>query len=42
MTTTPRNSPNSAAGDSLTDLEILEPTILMIGDTLRAKLPAAH
>jgi hypothetical protein len=32
----------STAGDSLTDLEILEPTILMIGDTLRAKLPAAH
>nr|WP_294529374.1 hypothetical protein [uncultured Rhodopila sp.] len=32
----------SAAGDSLTDLEILEPAILMIGDTLRAKLPAAH
>jgi hypothetical protein len=32
----------SAAGDSLTDLEILEPTILMIGDALRAKLPAAH
>jgi hypothetical protein len=32
----------SAAGDSLTDLEILEPAILMIGDTLRAQLPAAH
>nr|WP_294552979.1 hypothetical protein [uncultured Rhodopila sp.] len=32
----------SAAGDSLTDLEILEPAILMIGETLRAKLPAAH
>jgi hypothetical protein len=32
----------SAAADSLADLEILEPTILLIGDTLRSKLPAPH
>jgi len=32
----------SAAAESLTDLEILEPTLLLIGDTLRAKLPAGH
>lgn len=31
----------SAAADSLADLEILEPTLLLIGDTLRAKLPPA-
>ena len=31
-----------AAADSLTDLEIFEPTLLLIGDALRAKLPAAH
>ena len=30
----------SAAADSLNDLEILEPTVIMIGDYLRAKLPA--
>ena len=29
----------SAAADSLNDLEILEPTVIMIGDYLRAKLP---
>lgn len=29
----------SAAGDALNDLEILEPTVVMIGDYLRAKLP---
>ena len=32
----------AAAGDSLNDLEVLEPTVLMIGDYLRAKLPAAQ
>jgi hypothetical protein len=32
----------SAAMDSLNDLEILEPTLLLIGDILRTKLPAAH
>jgi hypothetical protein len=32
----------SAAADSLSDLEILEPTLLIIGDILRSKLPAAH
>jgi hypothetical protein len=32
----------SAAADSLNDLEILIPTILLIGDTLHARLPAAH
>jgi hypothetical protein len=32
----------SAAADSLADLEILEPTLLLINDILRAKLPAAH
>jgi hypothetical protein len=31
----------SAVADSLTDLEILEPTLMLINDTLRAKLPAA-
>ena len=30
----------SAAADSLNDLEILEPTVVMIGDYLRSKLPA--
>ena len=29
----------SAVGDSLNDLELLEPTVVMIGDYLRAKLP---
>ena len=32
----------AAAGDSLNDVEILEPTVLLIGDYLRGKLPAAH
>jgi hypothetical protein len=32
----------NAAADSLTDLEVLEPTLLLIGDILRAKLPAAR
>ena len=32
----------SAVADSLNDLEILIPTILLIGDTLHSKLPAAH
>jgi len=32
----------AAATDSLNDLEVLEPTVLLIGDYLRAKLPAAH
>jgi hypothetical protein len=32
----------TAAADALTDLEILEPVLLLINDTLRAKLPAAH
>jgi hypothetical protein len=32
----------SAAADSLNDLEILEPTLLLIGDLLHSKLPAAH
>ncbi len=32
----------NAAADSLADLEILEPTILLIGETLRAKLPGSH
>ena len=32
----------SAAADSLNDLEVLEPTVLLIGDYLRAKLPATH
>ncbi len=31
-----------AVGDSLNDLELLEPTVLLIGDYLRGKLPAAH
>ncbi len=30
----------AAAADSLNDLEILEPTVIMIGDYLRSKLPA--
>jgi hypothetical protein len=32
----------SAAADSLSDLEILEPTLLLINDLLRSKLPASH
>jgi hypothetical protein len=32
----------SALADSLSDLEILIPTIVLIGDTLHSKLPAAH
>jgi len=32
----------SAAADSLSDIEILEPTLLIIGDILRSKLPAGH
>jgi hypothetical protein len=32
----------SAAADSLNDIEILEPTVVMIGDVLRAKLAPAH
>ncbi|HBK05376.1 MAG TPA: hypothetical protein DDZ81_05870 [Acetobacteraceae bacterium] len=31
-----------AATDDLNDMEILEPTLLLINDILRAKLPAAH
>jgi hypothetical protein len=31
-----------AAVDALNDSEILEPTVVMIGDVLRAKLAAAH
>lgn len=32
----------AAVADSLNDLELLEPTVLLIGDYLRGKLPAAH
>ncbi len=32
----------TAAADALTDLEIFEPTLLLINETLRSKLPAAH
>ena len=32
----------SAAAESLNDLEILLPTVVLIGDTLHSKLPAAH
>lgn len=32
----------SAAADSLNDLEILVPTVLLIGDILHDKLPAGH
>jgi hypothetical protein len=32
----------SAAADSLNDLEILVPTVIVIGDILHSKLPAAH
>ena len=39
---TAREFTQSAAADSLEDLEILEPALLLIGDTLRAKLPAGH
>jgi hypothetical protein len=30
----------SATADSLNDLEILEPTVLLIGEFLKSKLPA--
>lgn len=32
----------AAAADSLNDVELLEPTVLLIGDYLRGKLPAGH
>jgi hypothetical protein len=32
----------AAAADSLNDVELLEPMVLVIGDYLRAKLPASH
>lgn len=32
----------TAAAGSLSDMEILEPTLLLIGDILKARLPAAH
>ncbi len=32
----------SAAADSLNDLEVLQPTLLLIGDILRARLQAGH
>jgi len=32
----------AGVGDSLNDIEILEPTVLMIGDYLRSKLPAGQ
>ena len=32
----------AAAADSLNDVELLEPTVLLIGDYLRARLPAAR
>jgi hypothetical protein len=32
----------SAATDTLTDEEILEPTVLVIGDLLRARLAIGH
>lgn len=32
----------AAAADSLSDLEILEPALLLIGDILHSKLPAGH
>lgn len=32
----------AAAADSLNDIELLEPTVLLIGDYLRGKLPAAR
>jgi hypothetical protein len=32
----------AAAADSLADVEVLEPTVLLIGDYLRGKLPPAH
>lgn len=32
----------SALANSLNDLEVLIPTIVLIGDTLHSKLPAAH
>lgn len=32
----------AAAADSLNDVELLEPMVLVIGDYLRGKLPASH
>lgn len=32
----------AAAADALNDVELLEPTVLLIGDYLRARLPAGH
>lgn len=32
----------SALADSLTDLEIMEPAVLLVGEYLRSKLPDAH
>lgn len=32
----------NAAADSLNDLEVLQPTLMLIGDILRAKLPASR
>ena len=37
-----REFAENAAADSLADQEILEPAILLIGDTLRSKLPPAR
>ena len=33
---------DAAVGDSLNDMELLEPMVIVIGDYLRAKLPAAQ
>ena len=33
---------DAASGDSLNDIELIEPTVLLIGEFLRARLPAAH
>jgi hypothetical protein len=32
----------AAEGDSLNDIEILEPAVLLVGDYLRSRLPASH
>jgi hypothetical protein len=37
-----REFAENAAAESLNDLEVLQPTLMLIGDLLRAKLPAAH
>jgi hypothetical protein len=37
-----REFAEGAVADSLNDLEILEPTVLIIGDILRARLPAGQ